>query len=292
MLRRSTQKLNSNNISFKWSRDLVSFKFANPKYRECESMEELSQPRLDPNVIPAFIIPDVISQEDMRLVLEYKNRLFNRLPYCDDHIDALITNYKEFYRSEQELHDNPSIPELTGHPEKEQIEEAVRRVASTCRNIAQQHSINVPLADRVHFLQLDAKGIIKAHADEERNSSSIVAGLCFSSARVMTLTKPKDKNSLTPEPNDEDGWIEMLIQPRSLYILAGPARYEWFHSVDETSSKNTVVPYPEPHEGDPIWFRGEPHPTFKREMRSVMIWRGVSPRELFQRRLGKKMEVF
>lgn len=313
MLRRSN--LRSVVAGAKWSPELISFKYANKKYVPCESIEQLCQPRLPCEVIPAFVIPDVISQQDHDLVVEYNKRLFDRLDYSDGHYDSLITKYKEFYRSQEEIQQQSSIPELDGHPNRDKIEEAVRRVMRTAREVAQQYSPNVPLADRVHFLQLDANGIIKAHADEERNSSSLVAGLCFTSARVMTLTKPRndaekergkfagscggDDDVKKKEQHDEehdDGFIELLIQPRSLYILAGSARYEWFHSVDEpaaVTSSFAASHYPtNPQPGDAIWFRGEAHPTFKREMRSVMIWRGVSPRELFQRRMGKAIEVF
>ena len=299
-------------IPFKWAPELVSFKYANKKYRPCQSLEELCSPKLPPEVIPAFVIPDVITEEESQIVLEYKNRLFTRLPYSDGHYDALISQYKEFYRSEKELRENP-LPEMTGHPAKEMVEEVVRSVMARARNIAQQHSPNVPLADRVHFLQLDADGVIKAHADEERNSSSIVAGLCFSSARVMTLTKPRTEvekergvvladHQSQQQKDEQDGFIEMLLQPRSLYILAGTARYDWFHSVDETAAVAGMMPssdensgvatYPEPKVGEPIWFAGEPCKeslSFTREMRSVMIWRGVSPRELFQIRTGKRV---
>jgi hypothetical protein len=268
-------------IESRWSRDLVSFAGA-PRVRACATMSELVAPRLPPDALPAFVIPDVISEADAALVHDvYQRRLFDRLPYSDGHVDALISSYKEFYRSERDLHERP-IPELADAPERDETQAAVRRVLTTCRALAQAHSPSVPLADRVHMLQLDAAGVIKAHADEERNSSSIVAGLTLGSARVMTLTHPRDPGA---------GFVELLLLPRSLYVLAGPARYEWFHSVDEAATaggaSGTSIPAPVP--GEPIWFRGAPLPDHRRRMRTAVIWRGVSPRELFERRIGKPL---
>lgn len=280
-------------LPWEWSRELVSFTRA-PNFRACASFEELAAPHPDPAIVPAFVIPNIITEEQEAAILRYKRLLFNRLDFCDNHIDSLITHYKEFYRSSDELMKKP-IPEIEECPqlktaEKREITRMLRDALEWVgKVVVHEHApASVPVSDRVHFLQLGADGIIKAHADNEANSSSFVAGLSFGSARVMTLTLPTEQEKkdlrLNPRLDPKREFVEMLLPPRSLYVLAGRARYDWFHSVDEAA----VEEYPVPKAGKPIWFNGKPHEHYTRQMRSVMIWRGVSPRELFMHRHGKK----
>lgn len=275
---------------FAWSTQLVSFDKA-PSYRRCTSVEELGAAHPDPSAVPAFVIPDVITREEERAILRYQRLLFDRLDYCDDHYDSLISHYKEFYRSAADLVEEP-VPELHDDAagmtavERTEVEGMLRGVLERAAGIAHAHSPNVPVADRVHFLQLDPRGTIKAHADNENNSSGFVAGLSFGSARVMTLTMPTEAEAkaLVLDPSiKQREYVELLLLPRSLYVLAGSARYSWFHSVDESANYTN---YPAAEPGKPIWYRGAPLPEHLRATRSVMIWRGVSPAELFRARLA------
>jgi hypothetical protein len=128
----------------------------------------------------------------------------------------------------------------------------------------------------VHFLQLHGDGFIRAHVDESRNSSGIVAGLCLGSARVMTLT-----NKQFPGVK-----VELLLAPRAIYCLTGRARYEWEHSVDWTAddeehilrAKGSIVAC-----GSEVFFESKPT-GFLRSTRFAMIFRGISPMELLMHR--------
>uniref|UniRef100_A0A8D0HKR8 Alpha-ketoglutarate-dependent dioxygenase alkB homolog 7, mitochondrial n=1 Tax=Sphenodon punctatus TaxID=8508 RepID=A0A8D0HKR8_SPHPU len=85
----------------------------------------------------------------------------------------------------------------------------------------------VPQLSLVHVLDLEKSGYIKPHVDSVKFCGCTIAGLSLLSASVMRLVSEK-----TPED-----WVELLLEPRSLYILRGPARYEFTHEIlrDEES---------------------------------------------------------
>lgn len=152
-----------------------------------------------------------------------------------------------------------------------------RSALQKARDVAHKHLKHIPLQNRVHFLQLHGDGFIRAHVDESRNSSGIVAGLTLGSGRVMTLTHP------TKFPHAK---IELCLQPRSFYVLTGTARYEWEHSVDWVAEEETAASKGGVRvvEGSEVYFAGKPT-GMKRAMRTAVIFRGVSPMELLMQRM-------
>ncbi|KYO40332.1 hypothetical protein Y1Q_0009006 [Alligator mississippiensis] len=89
---------------------------------------------------------------------------------------------------------------------------------------------NIPHLGPVHVLDLDKNGYIKPHVDSVKFCGCTIAGLSLLSASVMRLVS---------EENPED-WLDMLLPPCSLYILRGPARYNFTHQIlrDEDSFFN------------------------------------------------------
>ncbi|XP_048343613.1 alpha-ketoglutarate-dependent dioxygenase alkB homolog 7, mitochondrial isoform X2 [Sphaerodactylus townsendi] len=85
----------------------------------------------------------------------------------------------------------------------------------------------VPQLAQVHVLDLDKTGYIKPHIDSVKFCGCTIAGLSLLSPSVMRLVS---------EQNPRD-CLDLLLERRSLYILRGPARYEFTHEIlkDEES---------------------------------------------------------
>nr|CCC95712.1 unnamed protein product [Trypanosoma congolense IL3000] len=253
----------------------VSFRYA-PKFRQPRPDELVGVPsaQTPPDCVPAFVIPDFISETEERAILAVVEPWFSRLPYNDGHVDALIHNYKEFYRSYRELAgESGSCGPQQAEGANENVR-CMREALGRCRSLAAEYVPAVPIGDRVHFLRLSGDGFIRAHADDTRNSSGIIAGLCLGSARVMTLT----------HPNHPGQRIELMLAPRAFYVLTGAARYKWEHSTDwveDTCEHDGGARNKEVAEGTPLIFDGR-RTEFVRGERTAVIFRGVSPMELFK----------
>jgi hypothetical protein len=268
------------------SSSLVSFKYA-PLFRPAPPGTNFTH---DPWEVPCFVTAEVVTEAEERALLSASSTWFDRIDSNENHVDALIHHYKEFYRPYGELL-KPMSPLLVdalasstratanaSQPNALEQEVALCQAAiQRCHGIAQTALPTVPLSARVHFLQLTGSGFIRAHVDESRNSSGVVAGLTLASARVMTLTHPK-------HPTQR---IELFLKPRSFYMLLGSARTEWEHSVDWTGDddehisrmkKSLVV------DGSEVMFEGQPT-GFRRGLRTAMIFRGISPMDLLLHRM-------
>ncbi|CUG87917.1 2OG-Fe(II) oxygenase, putative [Bodo saltans] len=259
--------------------------------------------------VQCYVIPEVVTAEEERALIDFTSPWFDRLPYGDGHVDGLIHHYKEFYRPFTGLMTDDSYFEETASARKmvaassntssspsgrtiegrssllqESVEESrmqcVRSALAMCRRISTEHLPFIPVQERVHFLQLHGDGFIRAHTDESRNSSGIVAGLTLGSGRVMSLTHKRFPGKR----------IDLLLAPRSFYVLCGAARHEWEHSVDWTvdddehlqrAMKSHVA------EGSPVLFEGKPT-GFTRGMRTAVIFRGLSPMDLLMQRMKEK----
>uniref|UniRef100_A0A8C6D4N3 Alpha-ketoglutarate-dependent dioxygenase alkB homolog 7, mitochondrial n=1 Tax=Moschus moschiferus TaxID=68415 RepID=A0A8C6D4N3_MOSMO len=83
------------------------------------------------------------------------------------------------------------------------------------------------LLSSVHVLDLEPRGYIKPHVDSIKFCGSTIAGLSLLSPSIMRLVH-------TQEPGE---WLELLLEPGSLYILRGLARYDFSHEIlrDEES---------------------------------------------------------
>ncbi|XP_008835135.1 alpha-ketoglutarate-dependent dioxygenase alkB homolog 7, mitochondrial isoform X1 [Nannospalax galili] len=83
------------------------------------------------------------------------------------------------------------------------------------------------LLSPVHVLDLEPRGYIKPHVDSIKFCGSTIAGLSLLSPSVMKLVHTQDPAQ----------WLELLLEPGSLYILRGPARYDFSHEIlrDEES---------------------------------------------------------
>jgi hypothetical protein len=270
------------------------------------SQASLSTIGLPPSEVPettvqCYVLPNVVPKEQEIALIDFTSPWFDRLPYSDGHVDGLIHHYKEFYRPYKMLMEDDSAfhesylsrqqegESSSGGPLRESlltegVEERsmqlVRAALSTCRAIAAKHLPFIPLQERVHFLQIHGDGFIRAHTDESRNSSGIVAGLTLGSGRVMSLT-----NKRFPGKR-----IDLLLAPRSFYMLCGAARHEWEHSVDWTEDDEEHLRRAQKShvaEGSDVMFNGR-RTEFTRGMRTAIIFRGLSPMELLMHRMREK----
>lgn len=232
----------------------------------------------------AYVLPEVITEQEEKALLDFSEPWFERLTYNDGHMDGLIHHYKEFYRSYAAITRAAQTGSDAGlnmpHANLEVDLSLVSGALARAHDLAQTYLPRIPIDDRVHFLRLAGSGFIRAHVDETRNSTGIVAGLCLNAGRVMTLTHPE-------YPGE---YVELMLAPRCLYILIGRARYDWAHSVDWVDDddehirriqKSLVV------EGTPIRFDGAETP-YRRFDRTAIIFRGVSPMALLARRIRQR----
>lgn len=293
-------------------KSLVSFARA-PGFRQA-SLESL---RLPVDLVPitdvgAFVIPDVVTESEEAALLSFTTPLFERLPYSHAHVDALIHHFKEFYRPYDQVIAralNPTSDDFNGIVPldcKVAVDDRVLDIAADVFRrlhglVAGAYLPSIPLTNRVHFLQIHGDGFIRAHVDESRNSSGVVAGLTLGSGRAMTLTHPHHPGAK----------VDLLLAPRSFYILASRARYEWLHSVDwEEEDENHLRRIVESSAsaepgaalaklsvhraqrrevavGSPVFFEGQDS-GLRRGTRTALIFRGVSPMELMLRRMRDK----
>ena len=100
---------------------------------------------------------------------------------------------------------------------------------------------SAPLMPTLHALELSEGAYIGPHVDSVKFSGGVVAGISLLSDAVMVLTPAEaDGDSSGPSSlphsaaDDGDGMpptVSLLLPRRSLYVLAGDARYHWQHAV-------------------------------------------------------------
>ncbi|XP_066473143.1 alpha-ketoglutarate-dependent dioxygenase alkB homolog 7, mitochondrial isoform X1 [Tiliqua scincoides] len=153
----------------------------------------------------ASVVPGFLSEEEEALLARELEPQLRRRRYQDEHWDGAIHKYRETEKS---------------HWSKES-HEILQRV----RDMA--FPPGVPQLTQVHVLDLDKAGYIKPHIDSVKFCGCTIAGLSLLSSSVMRLAG---------EHNPQD-WLNLLLERRSLYILRGPARYEFTHEIlkDEES---------------------------------------------------------
>ncbi|XP_069352975.1 alpha-ketoglutarate-dependent dioxygenase alkB homolog 7, mitochondrial [Eulemur rufifrons] len=151
-------------------------------------------------VRPGFL--SAAEEETLRRELEPELR---RRRYEYDHWDAAIHGFRE--------------------TEKSRWSEASRVILQLVQ--AASFGPGQTLLSPVHVLDLEPRGYIKPHVDSIKFCGATIAGLSLLSSSVMRLVH-------TQEPRE---WLELLLEPGSLYILRGSARYDFSHEIlrDEES---------------------------------------------------------
>ncbi|XP_048197840.1 alpha-ketoglutarate-dependent dioxygenase alkB homolog 7, mitochondrial isoform X1 [Perognathus longimembris pacificus] len=157
----------------------------------------------------AVVRPGFLSKgEEETLSRELEPEL-RRRRYEYDHWDALSVQAIHGFRE----------------TEKSRWSEASRAILQRVQSAA--FGPGQTLLSPVHVLDLEPRGYIKPHVDSVKFCGATIAGLSLLSPSVMRLVH-------TQEPGQ---WLELLLEPGSLYILRGVARYDFSHEIlrDEES---------------------------------------------------------
>ncbi|CAI9739727.1 alpha-ketoglutarate-dependent dioxygenase alkB homolog 7, mitochondrial-like [Octopus vulgaris] len=148
---------------------------------------------------------DFLSLEEHESLLAEIEPYLKRLRYEYDHWDDAIHGYRE--------------------TERKQWNDSNTKILDRVKSVAFQPP-EAPLPF-VHVLDINKDGYIKPHVDSVRFCGRTIAGLSLLSESVMRLVCEKDKS--------KSG--DILLLPRSLYILRDQARFDYTHEVlpDKTS---------------------------------------------------------
>ncbi|XP_033710444.1 alpha-ketoglutarate-dependent dioxygenase alkB homolog 7, mitochondrial [Tursiops truncatus] len=153
----------------------------------------------------AVVRPGFLSAAEEETLSSELEPQLRRRRYEYDHWDAAIHGFRE--------------------TEKSRWSEASRSILQRVQAAA--FGPGQTLLSSVHVLDLEPRGYIKPHVDSIKFCGSTIAGLSLLSPSVMRLVH-------TQEPGE---WLELLLEPGSLYILRGSARYDFSHEIlrDEES---------------------------------------------------------
>ncbi|GBG32680.1 Alpha-ketoglutarate-dependent dioxygenase alkB-like 7, mitochondrial [Hondaea fermentalgiana] len=194
---------------------------ADPKFVDASRGEGLEIGAAD-----AVVFPDAISQEEHDALVEEilhgasdrAMRKFRKRKYQEDHWDAVIVGYKEIERA------MPLWPPA--------LASVLQRMQDFVQRYLEEHveRVNGPLEYLPpHIIDLAADGEIRPHVDSIKFSGEVVAGLSLLSTRTMSLRKGRDDPHAYTK--DEPA-VDLLLPPRSLYILCNRARFDMGHSVE------------------------------------------------------------
>nr|XP_004655060.1 alpha-ketoglutarate-dependent dioxygenase alkB homolog 7, mitochondrial [Jaculus jaculus] len=153
----------------------------------------------------AVVRPGFLSAAEQAVLSAELEPELRRRRYQYDHWDAAIHGFRE--------------------TEKSRWSEASRAILQRVQAAA--FGPEQTLLSAVHVLDLEPQGYIKPHVDSVKFCGDTIAGLSLLSPSVMRLVH-------TQEPGQ---WLELLLEPGSLYILRGSARYDFSHEIlrDEES---------------------------------------------------------
>lgn len=153
------------------------------------------------------LLPEVITAEEERRLVEELERPLRRRRLMRDHWDSVILHYREVERREWEDARNAEV---------------VARVRGRVLALLGL-APDLPCLP-VHVIDLAADGFIKPHVDSVKFSGGFVAGVSLLSPAIMRL---RGEEGLAPPAS----MVRMLLQPRSLYVLSGDARYRYAHEI-------------------------------------------------------------
>ncbi|XP_023572820.1 alpha-ketoglutarate-dependent dioxygenase alkB homolog 7, mitochondrial isoform X1 [Octodon degus] len=173
----------------------------------------------------AVVRPGFLSKDEEATMSREVEPELRRRRYQYDHWDAFLC-------FPWELHDlaQPSLFSVQAihgfrETEKSRWSEASQAILQRVQEAA--FGPGQTLLSPIHVLDLEPQGYIKPHVDSVKFCGATIAGLSLLSPSVMRLVH-------TQEPGQ---WLELLLEPGSLYILRDSARYDFSHEIlrDEES---------------------------------------------------------
>ena len=172
---------------------------------------------------------DLISKDEEAMLFQYLDPIFKRKKYQGKHWDSVIAYYKEI-----------ELETATAD-----VSALLDRVRATIRDkLCDEDIAFIP----PHAVDLDRAGVINPHVDSIKFSGDLIAGLSICSTRILRLSAAplefrqdhKSNANTNTKTNaasadcagdkaiDEH---ELYLPPRSLYMLRGPLRYHYCHSI-------------------------------------------------------------
>ncbi|CAN8177129.1 unnamed protein product [Coccothraustes coccothraustes] len=139
-----------------------------------------------------------VSEEEAAELLREVEPALRRGRYQRDHWDRAISGYRETERA---------LGGVLG--------------GSLLRRVAPAFPPHAPPRPQAHVLDLLPGGRVGPHLDSTKFCGCTIAGLSLLSPSVLRLRSLRD-------PRDH---LELLLNPGSLYVLRGAARYEFTHEI-------------------------------------------------------------
>mmetsp|Transcript_58680 Transcript_58680/g.132812 ORF Transcript_58680/g.132812 Transcript_58680/m.132812 type:complete len:231 (+) Transcript_58680:40-732(+) len=203
------------------------------------------------------IFQDAISPTQEASLMHELFPILSRRRYQRAHWDSVIEGYREVERPFWKSPENEAtIAKLRG-----QISDFVSSQAPGAAEPLGYTGEWLP----VHVLDLSEEGFITPHVDSVKFSGGLVCGLSLLSSAVMVLS-PEDPVL----SRSSDAKVEMFLPRRSLYVLSGPARYEFAHSIERNRDNSNAS---SSHGGSEQTKESEISEFSKRERRVSLILR-------------------
>ena len=181
------------------------------------SLADASFPRDSVAVLPEFIT----EAEESALLAELEPRLAAR-PIEENHMDQVITGYREI---EVGGGRNGWADESVGSVGAA----IVARAETAMRELATPGGHWGMRLPEVHVLELEAEGEIDPHVENTTYLGDTLGGISLLSSCVMRLQEGDGHE------NVGDSIVDLLLPPRSLYVMFGDARYKYTHEIKHTS---------------------------------------------------------
>lgn len=182
-------------------------------------------PQLQQDAAALFFFPEAVSEEEQRLLLDEVQPRLRRKQYSGSHWDNVIVDYKVRTLPPLVLTLSQSYPFHIVLQETELLRwnnpacgEIIERLKEQIRECLQLDQSVVFLPP--HVVDLSPQGYIQPHVDSVKFSGGFIAGLSLLSTRILRLVHVHDKKQ-----------AEVLVEPRSLYVLSHKLRYEYEHGI-------------------------------------------------------------
>lgn len=153
------------------------------------------------------LLPEVITREEEQRLVDELEKPLRRRRLMRDHWDSVILHYREVEKRQWE------------DPRNADVVARVRGRVLELLGLAP----DLPCLP-VHVIDLAAEGYIKPHVDSVKFSGGFVAGVSLLSPAIMRL---RGEEGMAPPAS----MVRMLLEPRSLYVLSGDARFRYAHEI-------------------------------------------------------------
>lgn len=188
---------------------------------------------------------DFVSREEEENLVNELNGCLSKHKFESSHWDYAITHYREIERTNWLAVNRPIIQRLKEF------------TATTIPNeSAKGFSVDQLIQPSIHVLDLADNGEIRAHVDSVRFCGGSVAVISLLSDSVLRLAVappqevvalPVDQPNLRNLALPTDGWLDVFIPRRSIYVLRGGTRYLLTHEIlsnEKVSELNMTHPSP------------------------------------------------